>query len=74
MANETVEEMAELANEIFDEGIEVTLRDGDLVKVFAAVLVANIATVFVLNGLKSYAKNKWPEFDPQTKRAKKTNK
>ncbi len=44
MANETIEEMASLAEDIFAEGIGVSLQRGDLTKVFVAVVVANVVT------------------------------
>ncbi len=56
MTNDEMHDMAYLAQDIIDEGIEVSLRKGDMSKVFVAVIAANIATVFIVSGLASWIK------------------
>ncbi len=58
MANETMEEMAALAEDIFVEGIEVSMKRGDAGKLFAAVIVANVVTYLTIVGVKTYMKSK----------------
>lgn len=49
-------ELAELGAEIEEEGIEVSVRSGDIVIVFAAVVAANIATYGIGVGIKALRK------------------
>ncbi len=63
MANETMEEMASLAEDIFTEGIAVSLKEGDLSKVFAAVVVANVVTYLTLTGIKTLMKKRATKAD-----------
>ncbi len=57
MANETMEEMASLAEDIFIEGIRVSMKRGDPGKLFAAVIVANVVTYLTIVGVKTYMKS-----------------
>jgi hypothetical protein len=51
MTNEEISDLADLAQDITSEGIEVYFRKSDGVKLFGAVLAANFATYFVLVGI-----------------------
>lgn len=49
--NENVEELADFAKDILEEGINVTISRKDGVMLFGAIIAANVATVFVLQGM-----------------------
>ncbi len=51
MTKDEMEDMAYLAVDICEEGIEVSLKSGDLTKVFVAVVVANVVSYIVLGGI-----------------------
>lgn len=52
MTQTETKELAELGAEVLENGIEITLRKGDLTKVLATVVVANIASYTVISGIK----------------------
>jgi hypothetical protein len=58
MTKDEMEEMADLAVDICEEGIEVSLKSGDLTKVFVAVVVANVVSYIVLGGISVFLKEK----------------
>ncbi len=53
LTEDETEELVEMATEILDEGIQVSLRPGDLQKVFTAVVLANVTAYFAVVGIKN---------------------
>jgi hypothetical protein len=51
MTNDETSDLVDLAEDIMSEGIEVYFRKSDGVKLFAAVLAANVTTWFVVVGV-----------------------
>lgn len=51
-----MEDLADMANDIFEEGIEVSLNPEDAVKMFAAVVAANVVTYSLIVGIKALKK------------------
>ncbi len=58
MTENEMKDLADSALDIYTEGIEVSLKSGDLGKVFVAVIAANVVTYITVTGLKTYVNRK----------------
>lgn len=54
--NDEINGITGLVTNILDDGITVSMNKGDLPKVFASVIVANLTTYLVINGTKAVVK------------------
>jgi undecaprenyl pyrophosphate phosphatase UppP len=71
MTENEMKDLADAALEIYEEGIEVSLKSGDLGKVFVAVIAANVVTYITAAGLKTYINRKPAEAKSTSSKKKK---
>ena len=72
MTDSKLMDLAEEALEIYGQGIEVSLKKGDLKKVFVAVIAANAVTGITILGLKVAAVRVLRKYKPELLEVKKT--
>ncbi len=54
MTNDEMQDLAEEAIEIYEQGIEVHMRSTDKVQLFTAIVAANTVTYLVITGFKKF--------------------